>query len=546
MLTLFRQVARTVWDMEGRITEVYSRPGDGESQRQHINNAILTVGIEGELTWLDAKCLAVVKDFVITSPNVDYIPWFNLGRCRVQPRADGRFGLADYTLTPQRFSEKFPHSALITEPPARQTSRQAAFWLTPSEKKDFEPLHGTAFLNLGHLRQGFVDRVEPFFKELAQEVANWEKNHERDWELSAILTNTTQALGRLKYAAYTFRDLVNDFAYFSHNMLDLNARIAFVTKYNFRSHVQVGDAGPGNVARWAIGAWTAEPVHVQWLLRAGIPVWYVRTKEQFVASMSSRLRPNVQKVTEMQAPPGWVCVDAPKDHLDRDVATPIIYEGASNDTLHAFSRRPLFLGKSTIAKLADLPAKAPDVDGVYDEYTIRDVTGPPTTYSVPGDTHNSAVHRQLTAAKAAHENQSVTRWRSEVPTERSPSPPASSSWGIPSTSSHTSPSVADGLSVFDDDAASEPAASSSHGDAMDEEDRPLRRKRKSTAQRKAAKRAREADPSEFFLHVGLECAPLTWYFRPPAQTCAAGQVGGSRERYHPSGGPDMGGGVEDG
>ncbi|KII82935.1 hypothetical protein PLICRDRAFT_120055, partial [Plicaturopsis crispa FD-325 SS-3] len=248
---------------------------------------LLTVRAAAGISWLDGKCLAVVGDFVITSPNVDFVPWFELGICRVQAMADGRFGLADFTNTPQRFSDQFPHSALIPEPPRRMTSSQSVFWRTPG-REDFMELPGTAFLDVGNLSAAFLREVIPLFRELRDDVEEWEKTHPRDWQLASILTNVTQAFGRLQYATYYFQDLVNDFAYFSRHMLDLNARLAFVKKYNFRSVVDGSSDGPGNLAHWAIGAWTAEPAHVQWLLRAGIPVWYVRTKRDFAASMSTR------------------------------------------------------------------------------------------------------------------------------------------------------------------------------------------------------------------------------------------------------------------
>ncbi|KII82666.1 hypothetical protein PLICRDRAFT_181188 [Plicaturopsis crispa FD-325 SS-3] len=214
--------------------------------------------------------------------------------------------------------------------------------------------------------------------------------------------------------------------------------------------------------------------------------------------MCTRARPNVLKVIDMQAPPGWVCIDAPKDHLERTIATPVIYEGPSNDTLHAFSRRPIFLGKRTIAEMAKLPVKAPDVDGVYDEYTVREVSGPPTKISVPGETHNSAVHRHIKRAKEAHDRRSVVEWRTEVESQRAPSPVPSSSWGVPapSSSSTASTSIARESSLAgDDDMPS--AADVDMGPAGSPEKwdgKPLRRKRKSTALRNAAKRAREENP----------------------------------------------------
>ncbi|KII82996.1 hypothetical protein PLICRDRAFT_180825 [Plicaturopsis crispa FD-325 SS-3] len=478
--------------MTSTITDLYSRPGD-ES-----------------ISWSDARCLAVTGNFVITSPNVDHVPFFNLGTCRVQTRADGRFGYADYTQTPQRYSMEFAHSCLIPLKPRDADDRPAAFWLTPRREYDFELVPGSAFFDIGLLNRKMVERIEPLFNELRAQVEKWEKTNPRDGHMAGSFTNARNVLSRLKYNPYCFRDIVNDFAYMERNLLDLHARLLLLEKYEPRA-VSVGrDNEPGTVAQWAIGAWTTEPSHVQALLRAGIPVWYVRTRDQFLAAMATRARPNVEAVVEIERPPRWIVTSLPANGIGEPEPTHIFYEGLSGDAFHAFSRRPIFVGQLTVTALQEYPAPPPEVEGIYDRYTVRDISKPATQLLVEPDRHNVAVHHKLTAAVSAFERQTT---RERHPASSSSTGPsrgssyASSSSAGPSRSGYASSSAAGpSRSSQASNASAAPSRTSqasslsafSQADTSASEGGDVgaakKHRKRTSAQRSAAKRAKATDP----------------------------------------------------
>ena len=96
----------------------YTRPGDGK----HTHFVSFTRSVTSILESFgpfDAICIAVKDQFVVTTPNVNFIPHLMLGPSTLQLRKDGRFGRQDPTLLPQRHSNKFSQSCFILRrPPA--------------------------------------------------------------------------------------------------------------------------------------------------------------------------------------------------------------------------------------------------------------------------------------------------------------------------------------------------------------------------------------------------------------------------------------------
>ncbi|KII90300.1 hypothetical protein PLICRDRAFT_175064 [Plicaturopsis crispa FD-325 SS-3] len=344
------------------------------------------------MRWFDGMCLALEGDMVITSPNVDYIPYLTLGRSRLIQRADGRFGPQDFTLLPQKFSMKYPHSGLIPRMPPNCDHRATPLWLTPG-RNQFVVCHGSAFKDVGNLCEEWVGKVEPLVKELSEGVANYEATHPRDYVLAGALTNMKQTLSRLKFNPYTGRDLINDYAYLSRCALDVHAHLKFLRHYQ---HLMVASNDPAPVIPSAIGAWTDDPEVVQFLVATGIPVWFVRSRFDFSAAMTSRYRPNVRKVTRMGSVPSWIIKDLMKDGSGSVFPSPIFYEGLGGDNMHLFSRRHIFVGLHTSRALADLP-EAPTVEGLYDERTFRDVTAPLDPYLTSAE-RNKVIHERVMKA----------------------------------------------------------------------------------------------------------------------------------------------------
>ncbi|KII82976.1 hypothetical protein PLICRDRAFT_180852 [Plicaturopsis crispa FD-325 SS-3] len=362
--------------MEAKIDEKFTRDGDPTIQ------------------WFDAKCLALEGDMVITSPNVDYVPYLTLGRSRLIQRADGRFGPQDFTLMPQKFSIKYPHSGLIPRLPLDRDHRAAPLWLTPG-REQFIVCAGTAFNDVGNLCQEWVGKVEPLVKELSDGVAKYEASNPRDYVLAGALTNLKQTMSRLKFNPYTGRDLINDYAYMCRCALDVHAHLKFLLHYQ---HLMVAGNDPAPVVPSALGAWTDDPEVVQFLVATGIPVWFVRSRFDFTAAMGSRFRPNVQRVARMGSVPSWVVKGLLKDAKKQTVPSPIFYEGLGGDNMHLFSRRHIFVGVHTSRALADLP-DAPTVEGLYDERTFRDVTAPLDPYLTTEERNKVISQRVMKAVK---------------------------------------------------------------------------------------------------------------------------------------------------
>ncbi|KII86126.1 hypothetical protein PLICRDRAFT_178403, partial [Plicaturopsis crispa FD-325 SS-3] len=327
------KILSSIHAMDARIDETFTREGDGDIQ------------------WFDAQCLAVVGDLVVTSPNVDFIPYLTLGRSTLVQRADGRFGAQDFTVMPQKFSVKFPHCGLIPALPLDQSHRAAPLWLTPG-RSQFVEIPGSAFEDVGNLAPGWVKAIEPLVEELVDGVKKWEQTHPRDYLLRGTLTNLKQALSRLKYNPYTRRDMVNDYAYFCRCAHDVHALLKYLVKYE---DVMITGTEIAPALRGILGTWTDDPERVQFLVTTGIPVWFVRSKVDFTAAMASRCRPNVRKVTIMNRCPGWVMHKLMGGADGKALPTPVLYEGLGGDAMHIVSHRHQFISLHTTQALNDAP-----------------------------------------------------------------------------------------------------------------------------------------------------------------------------------------------
>ncbi|KII83527.1 hypothetical protein PLICRDRAFT_180304 [Plicaturopsis crispa FD-325 SS-3] len=230
-------------------------------------------------------------------------------------------------------------------------------------------------------------------------------------------------------------------------------------------------------------------------------------------SMNSRTRPNVAKVVEIDAPPSWVCTTLPANDIGEPEPTHIFYEGLSGDAYHAFARRPIFVGKLTVSALQELPEPAPDVEGIRDRYTVRDVGKPPAPLLLDPPRHNAAVHLQVSGAVAAHRRQmEVDEQASSLSTgHRRPSQVSNASAGPSrrSQASSSSPqkprssqaSTSSGVSSRRSTLPSSQMSTSDGEGSSAPPPGPVRHRKRTTAQRTAAKRAREAQPYPVEPHV---------------------------------------------
>jgi len=111
-----------------------------------------------EYRFNDAYSLTVAGVWVVTSPNRLTIPFIELNDAELWPRKDGRFGIHDFTLWPQRFSTRYAHRMLIKEKPMSKTDPLCIMYWTPGPN-DFELLRSSSFPTLGRLSWHQVDKM---------------------------------------------------------------------------------------------------------------------------------------------------------------------------------------------------------------------------------------------------------------------------------------------------------------------------------------------------------------------------------------------------
>ena len=87
--------------------------------------------------------------YVVTTPNVDFVPEPFVGQVRVIMRRDYRFGENDPFQWPQIFTGEFDFLCVLRRP----TSRYGVMWWAPDPLEDFRTIQGSAFTCLGRLEE---------------------------------------------------------------------------------------------------------------------------------------------------------------------------------------------------------------------------------------------------------------------------------------------------------------------------------------------------------------------------------------------------------
>jgi hypothetical protein len=261
----------------------------------------LNVGIE-QLSAVDALSIAIVdrlghsipemplanktERWIITTPNSDWIPQVFRQPHEVRARKDGRYGMDDFTLHPQRHTNQFFWSCVIRKRSAYSSAIDTLnrYWWTP-ERRHFISAQGSAFGDIGKLDPGIVRRFEDDVVQLSKRVERYRTNRDQTlpscMQLNLLETNMRHSLWRLKLCPGTFQDLVLSVAYFQRTYLDVLGWLDFAEIYHQRIMGATANTKPFPVKDHLLGAWTTETIVAQKLFLAGIPVWLLRA-ENFI------------------------------------------------------------------------------------------------------------------------------------------------------------------------------------------------------------------------------------------------------------------------
>ncbi|KAI1783517.1 hypothetical protein LXA43DRAFT_903422, partial [Ganoderma leucocontextum] len=216
--------------------------------------------------------------FLITSPNVDYVPEIVEGIVAVHIRENGRFGKHDPILWPQVYASKYPYLVALPKGPSLPANEPAPSlppspMSTPPSKDDFVVLPNTPIQAFGRFAPQYLDRLEPLVLNMSSKVRQYipipstidlEPLHRHEQDM-------TTAWHRVRFISATYRDQVVQLGAVQRYWLLCSA---FMTYYDLLYHSQRSQPLP--LHSQLMGAWTSEPKVAQTLFGLGIPVWLVR------------------------------------------------------------------------------------------------------------------------------------------------------------------------------------------------------------------------------------------------------------------------------
>lgn len=224
----------------------------------------------------DAMALLSRPPWVFTSPNLTTIPFVEVAPTPLYARADGRFGLEDYIVWPQSYSEAYPWAPCVPRKPQPDVLAKHDHWFLWEDltHSDWVAPPGASWQKTGVLREC----LHVILRRGMQPITSAALRAGRDTVALpgyvVVAVNSINAtLARLKDLPMTYRDLVLQFTQAQRLGLDLLGMEAY-HGHLFERMTQRQKVHP--VREELMGCHTINPTTVENMFYAGIPVVYIR------------------------------------------------------------------------------------------------------------------------------------------------------------------------------------------------------------------------------------------------------------------------------
>ncbi|KAJ3483972.1 hypothetical protein NLI96_g5943 [Meripilus lineatus] len=223
-------------------------------------------------------------EWVITSPNMDFVPQPVLGRIQVLVREDGRYGVEDPIQWPQFFSTKYCHFPLILRHPSDPEDHRRVIWWRPTPR-DFIPIHGSVVSSLGTLASVPWDNLANIARLMSNRVLVFTAcRGGPPTYLNFCDGSMRTALNCLRFPS-TYRDLVVQVANVQRYWLEADAWLRYMESY--KSKILDPPLYPSSKADDSLmGCFVTDPSIAFKLFAAGIPFWLVRSPNAITNEMA--------------------------------------------------------------------------------------------------------------------------------------------------------------------------------------------------------------------------------------------------------------------
>jgi hypothetical protein len=264
-----------------------------------------------------------------------FVPRISLRDREVHARQDSRYGLDDFIVHPQKFSAHLRHLSVIRRCPAHNDIPPSIMWWTPTVQ-DWAGTPGSIYSCVGLLLSNYTTLFKKAQIDLFSRIRQFFTNSSSpDPFLDILASDLRHARIRLELCPGSFREVLQGVTQFQRVFLETFAYLDWYEEFEPRAFSPDYYA----VETDLMGCWSDDPMIVQRLEKAGIPVWFIRSGDLVADNMVRRA-----SCVEMQ-------VDAKvvqKEYVNengKDDPFPIIYRGRpGSKMLEAVrSQRPFYI-----------------------------------------------------------------------------------------------------------------------------------------------------------------------------------------------------------
>ncbi|KAF7789071.1 hypothetical protein EIP86_000004, partial [Pleurotus ostreatoroseus] len=240
------------------------------------------------LRWTDGLVACATDDdkYILTSPNVAYIPRPAYGYVKVVRQWDGHFGWHDPIRWPQVFIDhpRYRWLCAVSRRPHGDQDYRLPIW-KPLALADVSPIEDGFVASFGTVSPAFRRALRPVVSAMSRRAGDFTRQCGKQSEFLALVTCMTEAFERLDFPS-THRDLVRQLASVQRFWLLADAWLEFHVylnpSYSFRERP---DRPRPALRHDVMGAFTTEPQIAQRLFSMGIPLWFMRLERQLTSNV---------------------------------------------------------------------------------------------------------------------------------------------------------------------------------------------------------------------------------------------------------------------
>lgn len=226
----------------------------------------------------------------LTSPNVNYVPWFQQFTGTLRCRDDGRYGIDDPMCWPQIFCGEFTFICCIQRIPESDKTKDRYYlhWTLTDSQFTSERQGGK---DGGRVHQSILARLEKLEDEMNRRMQKYDHVQETIPHfalhyncLRVVVSIMRISYGRLAGCSQPFHETRRTIADFQRSWLMAEAWFRYVRLLNLYLYSRTDKAA--SVDTRYMGLFTADLRVLEQATRMGIPVWYLR---QYPLDLSTRV-----------------------------------------------------------------------------------------------------------------------------------------------------------------------------------------------------------------------------------------------------------------